>query len=68
MFIFLSKPLEGPDVSWLDKSSSHESAIVCVCLSGRSFMRSLVCVSLWLMSILAGFVVLHPYGKYLLPF
>jgi hypothetical protein len=25
---------EGPDVSWLDKSSSHESIDVCGCLRG----------------------------------
>jgi len=25
---------EGPDVSWLDKSSGHESANVCDCLCG----------------------------------
>ena len=28
----LNKPPAGPHVSWLDKSSSPESAIICVCL------------------------------------
>ena len=60
---FFSGPSEGPDVSWLDKSSSHESAlsvIICVGLPGRSFSEA------WSVANDRSslFVVLHPYPEY----
>jgi hypothetical protein len=53
MFILFSKPPEGPDVSWLDKSSSHESTNVCVCL--RESVAN---------DPSSKFVVLRPCGEY----